>query len=343
MIFRPTKKLLIIVVLAMLAIGGLIYIFLVSRTVNIYGEINDTQLFPHPLSGISCTNHNARPYAVMLAVDAATRPLSGIAAADVVVEMPVVKDSITRLMALYACEQPGLIGSVRSARDDFTPLAAGFDAIYAHWGGSSFALKQLNQGIIDNIDALPNPSEAFFRHGPLPSPHNGFTSYENLSLAADGLGYRTETIFEGYPHAENIPAKDAPESATLSIKYLRPYNVDYIYNKETNRYLRWRGGTPERDALDNRQAEAAAVAVMFTASRAISADYNDVDVTGNGRAVIFQNGEAIEGEWSKDGANVSSKLFFKDANGHEISLTPGSLWLAIVDNGMDIIWQEKII
>src|SRR3989338_11170887 len=104
MIFRPTKKLLIIVVLAMLAIGSLIYIFLVSRTVNISGEINDTQLFPHPLSGISCTNHNARPYAVMLAVDAATRPLSGIAAAEVVVEMPAGNDSITRLMALYACE-----------------------------------------------------------------------------------------------------------------------------------------------------------------------------------------------------------------------------------------------
>ena len=167
-----------------------------SRTVEISSDIQEAEtvkLDSHPLTGQKCENSKARPVAVMLAEDTVTRPLSGISKADLVVEMPVVKDGITRMMAIFACEEPEDIGSIRSSRDDFIPLAAAFDAIYAHWGGSHFALDELNGGITDNIDALINPFNAFFRKNTKVAPHNGFTTYQRLFGAAEKLGYRMET------------------------------------------------------------------------------------------------------------------------------------------------------
>ena len=116
----------------------------------------------------------------MIAGDEEARSLSGISFADIVVEMPVVTGSITRMLAIFVCEDPGEIGSVRSARHDFIPLAQGFDAILAHWGGSRLALGELNEKIMDNLDALPNYYEPFYRKVGVLAPHDGFTSRERM-------------------------------------------------------------------------------------------------------------------------------------------------------------------
>ena len=134
----------------------------------------------------------------MIAGDEDARPLSGISFADIVVEMPVVTGSITRMLAIFVCEDPGEIGSVRSARHDFIPLAQGFDAILAHWGGSRLALGELNEKIMDNLDALPNYYETFYRKVGVLAPHDGFTSMERMVNASESLGYRMTTNFEGY-------------------------------------------------------------------------------------------------------------------------------------------------
>src|SRR3989338_6889489 len=87
------------------------------------------------LTGLICDNYSKRPIAVMMASDPIARPLSGIGQADVVIEMPVTPNGITRMMAVFQCEESAEIGSVRSAREDFLPLVASFGALYAHWGG----------------------------------------------------------------------------------------------------------------------------------------------------------------------------------------------------------------
>ena len=84
--------------------------------------------------------------------DPEARPLSGIGQADVIIEMPVTPNSVTRFMAVYQCQTPKEIGSVRSAREDFIPLAAGFNTIYAHWA-SGWA-------VIGLLRTLPDPNGA---------------------------------------------------------------------------------------------------------------------------------------------------------------------------------------
>lgn len=281
------------------------------------------------ISGVSCENYNRRPFAVMLAEDSVARPLSGISQADLVIEMPVVTGSITRIMAVFQCESSEEIGSVRSARHDFIPLAMGLDAIFAHWGGSHFALDELDAKIMDNIDAMPNPFDAFYRKYNILPPHNGFTSMERLTNAAEKLGYRLESDF-AYPHFEN-PGSEILNPKSLRVGYPFPFNVEYKYNAGTNSYLRWRGGKEEIDKNNNKQVETKNVIVMRSQSRQIEGDYNDVDVEGEGEAVIYRNGEEIKGRWQKDPAKKSSKLYFYDKSGQEIKFVPGPIWIEIIE------------
>jgi hypothetical protein len=336
--------------------GGAAFYFL-SPAVVFYIESENKTLEtalvydPHPITGQRCQNNDRRPIAVMLAVDAVTRPLSGIASADLVVEMPAVKGGITRLMGLYICEEPEEIGSIRSSRHDFIPVAGAFDAIYAHWGGSNFALDELSRGVLDNIDAMINPNNAFYRKKGFAAPHDGFTSYKRLYETAQSLGYRTKTNFVPYPRADMpVEALALPKPAdvrrsvegplALNIGYPVPFNVSYIYNRETNTYKRWRGGVPEMDRLNGEQAEVSVVIVLKTNSRQLNVDYNDVDVSGFGDALIFQNGLLIKAKWER-GEAVDSRLRFVNEDGQDVPLTAGKMWISYVDYGTSIQWGNK--
>jgi len=294
--------------------------------------------FKSPLSGLPCANAQRRPIAVMLSGDMAARPLSSINQADLVFEMPVTEGSITRLMAVFVCADPKEIGSVRSARHDFIPLALGVDAIYAHWGGSHFALDKLKAGILDNLDALPNPYNTFYRKSGIEMPHNGFTSIKRILAAAKQLNYRLDSKFVGYPHvAESPPASQ--EKKTLGINYPGQFKVDYQYNPETNSYLRLRGGIKEIDKNTNQQVEAKNVVVMRAETRPLEGQYNDVQVEGEGKAEFYINGQATKGTWKKDKSDQKSKLTFLDGKKQEIKFVPGQIWIEIADPSQEVKWE----
>jgi hypothetical protein len=292
-----------------------------------------------PISGLECENADRRPIAVMLGGDAVARPLSGIAQADIVFNMPVITDSITRFMAIFVCEMPKEIGSVRSARHDFIPLARGLDAIFAHWGGSHFALDKLNAGIMDNFDALKDSGSVFYRKPGVVSPYNGFTSLSRLIDASESFGYRLENKFTGYLHYDENIDTSSKIAKTLNIGFAGSYAVKYVYDPEKNAYLRWRGGLKEIDRNINQQVAAKNVVIMRAASRQIEGQYNDVDVEGGGESAVYQNGEEISGTWKKEAANQTSKLYFYDSAGREIKFVPGQIWVEIVQPNQTVFWQ----
>ncbi len=292
-----------------------------------------------PFSGLSCKNAKQRPFAVILAGDKVVRPLSGLTTADLVLEIPVLTGSITRYIAIYVCSSPQEIGSLRSARHDFIPLAVGMDAILVHWGGSHYARDLLDAKVMDNIDALYNPFGAFWRKSEIPMPHNGFTSMERLLNATEKLGYRLESEFDGYPHTKVQSLKfkvQSSKSGILTIGYSYPYNVRYEYDSESNSYLRWRGGTKQIDKNNNKQLTAKVVVVMRAKSRQLEKDYNDLNIEGSGYAEVYQNGEVITGQWKKNG---SSKLYFLDEEGEEIKFVPGQIWIQIVEPHQKVSWE----
>ncbi|MEX2008254.1 MAG: DUF3048 domain-containing protein [Candidatus Spechtbacterales bacterium] len=307
---------------------------------NRHTDNDEARYERHPLSGIRCEGAQQRPFAVMLSQDSETRPLSGIGQADMVVELPVVEGGITRLMALFACSQPEEIGSIRSSREDFIPLAAGFDAIYAHWGGSEGALELLSTGGVDNIDALANPNQTFYRKRGIPQPHNGFTSFERLYSTAEQLGYRPNVAPGGFSHQDG-DAKKHDGSSTISVRYPGASSASYIYDPGTNRYMRWRAGTPEIDKTTGAQVSVAVLAVLRTQTRPIGGGYNDVDVAGAGEVLVFQNGVLVRGRWEKAARPLNAPLVFYDKAGDTLELVAGPAWISYINETMNVEWGDE--
>ncbi|KKS12834.1 MAG: hypothetical protein UU70_C0031G0004 [Candidatus Yanofskybacteria bacterium GW2011_GWA1_41_6] len=181
--FRFLKKLnlnkLLIITGTIVLVLTIIFIVWWNKEIVINNGINVVDkdgTFKSPITGLNCPSADVRPISIMLASDIEAMPLSGISQADMVFEMPVDPTGITRFMAIFQCEKPKEIGSVRSARNDFIPLAAGLGTIYAHWGGEHGALEKLDSHIVDNIDALKYEGEIFYRKAGT-RPPQFFVSY----------------------------------------------------------------------------------------------------------------------------------------------------------------------
>ena len=285
------------------------------------------------ISGIECERAKERPFAIMLAGDREAIPLSGLSQADMVFEMPVAPNSITRFMAVYQCEQPKEIGSIRSSREDFIALAKGLKAIYAHWGGEHEALTKLNNGIIDNIDAMKYEGTVFYRKKGAPPPHNGFTDLDLLSKKAEDLSYNLEDQFSGYPHIEKVKNKTLSNLANLiPVGYAKPFDALWVFDSNKNVYKRSRNGDPEVDKNTSEQVSASVVVLMKTDVAFWRDQYMRVDVEGEGEAQIYQGGIVINGKWKKDPVNLDSKLSFYDTEGKEIKFLPGKIWVEIVSD-----------
>ncbi|HWA64635.1 MAG TPA: DUF3048 domain-containing protein [Candidatus Paceibacterota bacterium] len=324
--------------LGIAGIVGLVFLGVwLSRSIQLNIIGHNVQSQPtSPIAGLPCDNAIQRPVAVMLASDPEARPLSGIGQADLVIEMPVTPDGITRFMTVFQCQTPKEIGSVRSAREDFIPLAAGFDSVYAHWGGEHGALDELNQHVIDNVNALYYDGTIFYRKPGIPAPHNGFTTLDLLRGQATKLGYDLTKNFSGYLHSTDAPVKNLSNVASsIAIPYSGYSgldNVDWMYNAANNAYLRSRGHASEIDKNTGQQVQASAVVLMHTDSHILREgdQYIVVRTTGSGPADIYQNGIVISGTWQKDAAALDSPLRFFDNQNKEIKFVPGSIWIEIV-------------
>ncbi len=328
----PKKKIItyVTVLIAVLATGW--FLFFHGNKIDIEkqeeGRIGIAGMnFPESaLSGVKCEKAKTRPLAVMLSGDKEARPLSGISEADMVFEMPVTDNGVTRMMAVFQCNWPKEIGSVRSSRLDFIPLAQGLNAIYAHWGGEREALKQLDDHVIDNINALKYDGTTFYRKNQIKPPHNGFTSSELIKKAIKDLGYSLNKAVVAYPHqkAKSLGAVEPPAIYQSD----SDFEVSWSYNSKNNSYLRSHRGQAEIDKNSGKQVEAKNVVLLKTTWSPINKDYIRVVTVGSGEINAYQNGQKIDGSWEKKSSK--DKLYFYDSQHKEIKFNPGLVWVEIV-------------
>ncbi|MDP3685367.1 MAG: DUF3048 domain-containing protein [bacterium] len=306
------------------------------------GQQKEVGLF----TGLPCPDWNRRPIAVMLGSDPIARPLSGMAEADLVIEMPALTNNVTRQMVVYQCGHPKEIGGVRSARHDYLFLAKGLDAVIAHWGGSYHALNRIrgeffpNGGrVYESIDALGNPFGAYYRISRLQAPYNGYTTYDRLWEALGKLEYRMQSDAQGYPHRPDLPTEQGGQG-TLDVGWPGSMRVRYVYNPETNVYERFWGGQRHVDGVGNQSVNPRVVVIMHAEQRLAqgAGGYNDVDVEGTGKAEVYQNGQVLQGVWQKSDIRKEDPLTFKTTLGETIEFVPGQVWIHVVDSRTPVTW-----
>ncbi len=340
--FAKRKKVNFFAVCFFVLAVGLIFIFrqaLVRETFEESPDLLIHKIQKEPsLIGLPCENQKKRPLAVALANDPQARPLSGLFSAELVIEMPVITGGITRLLAFYQCFLPEEIGSLRSARHDFIPLAMGFDAVLVHWGGSHFALEKLRKGAADNLDALTNPFSSFYRKDSLPRPHNGFTSAGRLWQAIEKIGYRVQNQWEGYSRFSEEKGENT-KKRNIEIGYPYPYNVLWRYQEKSGLYERFRAGEKELDSLNQKQIKAKNIIIMRVPSVQIEGQYNDLNLEGEGPCQVYQGGKKLDCFWQKSEKFPTSPLLFVDRKAkQEIPLAPGKIWIEIVQPDQTVSW-----
>lgn len=291
---------------------------------------------------------NRRPLAIMVPNNAPALPQYGLSLASIIYEAPV-EGRITRLMPIFEdYDELDRIGPVRSSRDYYIYVAAGYEAIYCNWGLARLYVEELiNSDVIDNISAAVggikrSADEAF---GKLNRPgyateYTGYVFLDGVEKAVERLDYDKNyssayvpqfTFIADGNRAEYIDMKDAlsiyPGGKVSNSGGYGAYNPYFEYNKDDHLYYRFQRGKAQIDEYNGKQYAVSNVILQYCHGEVRdSKDYLAFGVHGEGDALIFTNGKVIEGTWSRYGGDATPAKFF-DKEGNEIVMNQGKTWI----------------
>lgn len=272
-----------------------------------------------------------RPIAIMISNDKEAQPNYGINHAGVVYEAPV-EGGMNRFMAIIEdYDNLDRIGSVRSCRTYYTFFAREFEAIYAHFGQSVFALPYLER--MEHLNGIEGKGAvAFFRTKDRHAPHNAYASAAGLEKGIAALGYTKEypETYKGhYRFAKpEIPVllESGVEAVTVKPGYI--YNVPWFeFHKEDGLYYRFQYGSPHMG--NEGQLTTKNIIFQYCPTGFYKpSEYLDINLHAPGVGYYFTNGRCTNITWTKEDTYGVTRYY--DNNGQEILLNPGKTWVCII-------------
>lgn len=274
-----------------------------------------------------------RPLAIMMSNDRESLPQYGINRAGVVYEAPVEGDMNRYMAVIEDYDDLDRIGSVRSCRTYYTYFAGEFDAIYAHFGQSTFAKPYLKN--VDNINGIEGIGDtAFYRSNDKKRPHNAYASFAGIQRAIDKLGYSQEygDSYEGHFlfAKRGDPVELSGEGIIDAYKVTPGYTYNkpwFEYNEDDGLYYRY-----QYDAAHNGNEGQIAVRNILiqycAAGYYASTAYRNINVHDGAWGYYITGGKAEEVNWKKDGELGVTRYY--DASGEEIVLNQGKTWICIM-------------
>ncbi|MBR3579964.1 MAG: DUF3048 domain-containing protein [Lachnospiraceae bacterium] len=138
-----------------------------------------------------------RPYCMMFNNIAVANPQSGIGCADILYEI-LVEGNITRCMGVFenltdesSCKDR--MGSVRSARHYYASIASEYDAIFIHYGETTYATKKIAALKLDHLEGTYGEGNIiFYRDKNIKAPHNAFATLDGIHKAIEQKKFRTD-------------------------------------------------------------------------------------------------------------------------------------------------------
>lgn len=273
------------------------------------------------------------PISVMIENLPTVRPQAGLQQAKVVYET-LAEGGATRFLAVFdGSETLTRIGPVRSVRHYYLEWASEYDPAIVHAGGSPKGLEYLSGFGMKDLDCIRNAARYCFRDKGLSAPHNLFTSSELLSFAMRDKEWTDPTDFTAWPYKDQKPLEERPREARAPTVHFSSFSYDsaYSYNREDNCYARVNGGLPHTDILTGDQICVKNVIVQFVPRETYlpAKGRIDLNVTGEGRALIFRDGDTIEQVTWKKASRTGRTMFFNEDD-EQIDLVRGSTWVHIV-------------
>ena len=270
----------------------------------------------------------ARPaLAIKIGNDPAARPQSGLTHADIVFEEPI-EGNITRILAVYQCQEAPSVGPVRSTRWIDTQLLTQF-------GHPGFAFAG---GIIPDVNLVANSSlydlnlftyaQASQRITTRYAPENLYTSTSQL-WAIDPSHSAPSPIFH---YGKPTSAGTATSEATLLFSGI--LNVQWEWDAAKSMWVRYYAGVPNVDANSNPVTAANVVIERVTTSLGTVPEdkFGSLGVhsqtVGSGQATVLTGGAAYDATWSR--SSISQVTQLVGANGEPVNLAPGPTWVELL-------------
>ena len=345
----------IFIVILGLTIAALLWIFVFDNNPPEQQKAEEPQVIEEPEKKLTIVNEdsNARPIAVMIDNNIGNGRHAGLQESYINYEI-IVEGGLTRIMALFKDKDVSLIGPVRSSRHYFLDYALESDAIYAHYGWSTYAQSDINYLGVNNINGLYDEAP-FWRDNTIAAPHNVFTSTDRLYADATNKNYNTTTenwkLLNYTPEEVNLNEPSStttqinPETGveeeipvtrdglltanSITIPYSYYQTRNYTYDSERKVYLRYMNNTPHLDKTTGEQLYYKNIIIEQVRNYQLdSAGRQDLDTTGSGEGYYITNGYALPIYWTKSGR--SAKTIYTYIDGSEVEINDGNTFIQIV-------------
>ncbi len=299
-------------------------------------EDDDPNKVVSPLDGLKYYPEelSLRPVAVSLDNHPLARWQAGLKDAEIIYEFQV-EFPYTRYLAIFLAKQPERVGPVRSARPYIIYYALENDGIFVHVGGSEDAFSEIKRLQAAEVDGLYSGAMWRYNDTGKYAPHNMYTTLKSIRDEAKRKGYRAEGNFEKYNFNEKSLKlsnnfKDSFKANKINIVYNKENSTDYVYNKDSKLYLRFKDKEEHVDELNNEQLTAKNIIVLEQAKSVLdTVGRLYLDTVGNGKGIYFTEGEGVSITWSKKNEKDRTRFYINDK---ELNLNPGNTWIQIVDS-----------
>ncbi|MBQ4054175.1 MAG: DUF3048 domain-containing protein [Clostridia bacterium] len=314
--------------------------------------------FVNPLTGEATTEEvvNQRPVAIMINNIRVACPQEEVSKADILYEC-VAEGGITRLLMVtkdYAAL--GETGSVRSSRKYYIDFALNHDALYVHAGGSDEAYANIRNRDIEHLDGV-NPDantgkdvseggavRSFYRNTDrwysMGKEHSMMTTGQHIIDGLNYMGYRTE-LKDGFKDPVNIIQSgfkvelDGQPADAVRMSYVQYQTTEYIYDYNSETYLRYQYGAEHIDGTNGEQLKFAnlLVLVMDHANSGDSYGHIYVGTTGSGRGYYCTGGKMIEINWTR--ANENDPMVITDGDGNVLYMNKGKTMINVISPAVE--------
>lgn len=317
-----------------------------------------------------------RPLGIMIENHLESRPQSGLSSADVVYEAVAEGGITRFLAVFYCkdANPVGPVRSARIYFVRLLQQYGQYP-LYAHVGGANCdketgsgcangakadalgIINKMGWGVYNDLNQFSVPFPNFWRdYERIPNAETEHTVYSStnklwqyamtkrkLSNVDEDRKSWDET-FQVWKFKDDAKADKRGALTKISFgfwsSFADQYNVVWTYNKTTNSFLRENGNQPHMDKNNNKQLEAKNVIIVFMSESPANDGYPGghilYNTTGQGEALIFQDGQTIEGTWARE--DEESKLKFLDSQGTEISTVRGKVFVEILPIGNKVVY-----
>lgn len=317
-----------------------------------------------------------RPLGVMIENHVEARPQSGLSSADVIYEAVAEGGITRFLAIFYCQDASfiGPVRSARVHFMNML-REYGEYPLYGHVGGANCnaetgsgcangakadalgIIRKLGWDAYNDMNQFAVPFPYYWRdYDRLPGVATEHTVYSSTAKLwdyaktkrqltnVDEEGTKWDKTFETWKFAKD--AEVSKRGTVKSIKlgfwdsFASQFSVEWKYDATKNTYARLNGGKPHMDKNTKKQITAKNVIVVFSKESPANDGYDGghivYNLAGEGDALVFQNGKAIQATWQKEGPETRMKWY--DESDKEISIVGGKVFVEILPIGNKVTY-----